>query len=153
MNRTRARFAVLTLGAASLITGCASIPAGDATVSTAAPGVTVASDPATRPAATAPTGPTKASYEITVKTLTKDCFGSAGCVVDVRLNVTMVGEEALNRAAELSVSITGGQDGAEVETITVDDQGKYDAPEVTLQTASNKTKIKAKVTDVEVTDG
>lgn len=156
MIRTATSFALLALGTVAL-NGC-SAPAGDdrvklATPSSAAPAATTSA--AAQPVApiVLPKVPTASAYQIKIKTLSKQCFGSAGCNVSARLTVEIVGTEALTRAAELSVRVTGGMDGAQVETITVDGEGNYSAPEILVQTPNQGAKLRAKITDVELTDG
>lgn len=154
MSRTATTFALLALGTVAL--GGCSAPAGNdrikmATPSSAAP---AASTAAQGPASVSlPPVPTAADYQIKIKTLSKQCFGTAGCNLSVRLSVEVVGTAALTRAAELSVRVTGGMDGAQVETITVDGEGNYSAPEILVQTPNQGSKLRAKITDVELTDG
>lgn len=98
-------------------------------------------------------GPTKADYTIKIKTLSKECFGSAGCNVEARLTVsTTSGPATEGVPVELTVSVTGDEDGPQVETIELDEDGQYYAPEVVLSTKSSKTKVKATITAVEVTN-
>ena len=107
-------------------------------------------DPATQEqtdAAAPDIGP--ANFQITVKTLSKQCFGSAGCNVEIRLGL---GGDADTEgvAAELTVKVTGDESGPLIETISVDEDGNCAVPELTLSTKSSGTKVKAKVTAVEV---
>jgi hypothetical protein len=74
----------------------------------------------------APAGVTAANYTVKAKTLRKQCFGSAGCNVSIRL--TVGGDEATSGvAAELTVQISGDEDGPLVETISLDEDGQYSA--------------------------
>jgi hypothetical protein len=87
-------------------------------------------------------------FEVDVKTLSKQCFGSAGCSVDVRLELAIAAEAAQDRAAEITVSVAGDESGEIIETISVDSDGQYSPPEVSLSTPRSSTKVTATVTDV-----
>jgi hypothetical protein len=95
-----------------------------------------------------PENVTPAAYKLKVKTLKKACFGSAGCNVTVRISIGDVNADALNVAADLTFKVTGAED-AYVDTISIDEDGNYLAPEVDLSTSSAGAKIRARVTDVE----
>jgi hypothetical protein len=125
-------------------------PATTGTGSTSRSAVTTAQPAAaTEPATTEPAAPSASSYGVRVKTLSKQCFGSAGCNVDVRLALSLESADAEGVAADVTVKVTGDESGATIETISVDEDGKYEAPELNLSTRSNATKVKATITDVE----
>jgi hypothetical protein len=133
-------------GAASTTPDTASTSTGSsgakaATSSPAAPVEPVA-DPA-EPAALTP-----GNYSARVKILSKECFGSAGCNVEARVLIS-ADSTADGRPAELTVRVTGPEDGAAIQTIGVDEDGKYSAPELLVSTPRQATKLKAKITDVE----
>lgn len=135
--------------------GAASAGAGDDDAGASAAGSSSSSaGTAAQPAAELPTEPAEPAapviddYQVKVKTLSKHCFGSAGCNVDVRLELVLVGAQAEGQAAEISVTVSGAEDGDTVETINVDEDGKYQAPEVSLSTPRSGTKVKAKITEV-----
>jgi hypothetical protein len=86
---------------------------------------------------------------VAARVLSKQCFGSAGCNVDVRLALSLESADAEGVAADVTVKVTGDESGATIETISVDEDGKYEAPELNLSTRSNATKVKATITDVE----
>lgn len=88
-------------------------------------------------------------YDLTVKTLSKQCFGSAGCSVTVRVTLA-ASERAQEVPAELTIIVSGDEDGAVVETITLDGSGQYTPPEIDLDTPRSSTVVKARITGVEV---
>jgi hypothetical protein len=114
----------------------------------AAPIATTTADEAPVADVTAPTLD-PSNYEVTLKILSKECFGSAGCNVTAR--PVIAGDTATNGvAAELTIEIRGGNDGASVQTITLDESGQYSADEALISTASAGRKLTAKITAVEV---
>lgn len=120
----------------------------------AAPTVTVtAPAPAETPAAVetepaAPAAPVKTDFKLAVKTLKKQCFGSAGCNVTFRIDVTYSGP-ALDPSSdyEVTYAIKGGED-PQSNTFTVTGtQYTYDENEF-IQTSKSSAKLTAVVTDV-----
>lgn len=93
--------------------------------------------------------PTPDDYDVSIKILSKQCFGSAGCNIEARLTLTGLSDAAMNTAAEVTIKVTGSSDGAQIETVELDDEGQYSAPELYLSTNSKASKLKAKVTEVE----
>jgi hypothetical protein len=89
-------------------------------------------------------------YQLKIKTLSKTCFGSAGCNLEIRITATALNPASDGVPVELTFKVTGATDGAQVDTIEVDDSGQYSKPEMLLQTDSRNTKLKAVVTSVEV---
>lgn len=127
---------------APTVTVTVPVPAPAETVTVAPP------EPVDSPP-TVVSAPSARDYTVTPKILSKQCFGSAGCSVDVRLEVA--GNRATdNVAAELTVTVTGDEDGPAIETISLAEDGSYDAPELSLDTRNNSTRITAKVTQVTV---
>jgi hypothetical protein len=86
-------------------------------------------------------------YGVTVKTTRKQCFGSAGCNVTIRL-ILNTSSKAQGVAAEVTVTVKGDESGPIIETISIDESGQYSPEEVSVSTKSSATKITAKVTDV-----
>jgi hypothetical protein len=91
--------------------------------------------------------PDPTDYEVTAKTTSKQCFGSAGCSVTVQL---ILGSNARVNgvAAQVTVTVTGDESGPTIKTIDVTEDGQYSVEEVRLSTPSNGTKVKAQITDV-----
>lgn len=88
-------------------------------------------------------------YSIRVKPLSKQCFGSAGCNFQGRLVLSYKNAAAKDQAAELTVKIFGDESGTLIETISVDETGNYNAPEILVSTSSSATEVTAKVTEVD----
>lgn len=84
---------------------------------------------------------------MSLKTLSKQCFGSAGCSVEVRVELG-VDPAARGQDAEIIVSITGDESGPITERIEVEGD-QYSPPEVSLSTPSEKTKVTVKVVSAE----
>jgi hypothetical protein len=112
--------------------------------------------PSTEPAVTEDTpeptsGPTPATSDIKlkVKVTDKECFGSAGCNVGIKLQLSYSGP-ALSPDDTFAVTyeVTGGEDGPVIGTVEMSN-GQYEVPQETLSTKSSKSKISAKVTGVE----
>lgn len=100
-------------------------------------------------AAAAP--PPLSAFKLTIKTLEKDCFGSAGCNVTYRVVPSFVGPgDPAN--LEVTYTVIGGEDGPVVATFTVDSAGtmSYDS-ENTISTPSARTVLRARVTSIERT--
>jgi hypothetical protein len=92
----------------------------------------------------------KSDFKIGVKTLSKECFGSAGCNVTFRIKPSYEGDQELPTSGEIEVSyeITGLEDPVE-STFTIDDEGTahFDKEE-SGSTESKGDDLGAKVTDV-----
>lgn len=103
-----------------------------------------------RPSATSSVAPpTEAEIHLPVKVLSKECFGSAGCNVSVRVMFEVPDVSKLQGADfEVTYSLEGGTDGAVVGTFEVRN-GRYNAPTSVVQTESSSDEITATVTDVE----
>lgn len=91
----------------------------------------------------------KSDYKATLKVLSKQCFGSAGCNVEARIQLAIVTPDADGKAAEIQVTVKGDESGPVVETISVDEDGNYSAPSVSLSTRRSSTKVTAVVTGAE----
>lgn len=119
------------------------------TTSTKASPAAAASVPDDGPGTAQPEAATvsASNYTAELKTLSKQCFGSAGCSVEVRVELG-VDSVARDIDAEVIVTITGDESGPITQTMVVQ-SGQYDAAEVSLSTPSSKTKISVKVTSAE----
>ena len=85
-----------------------------------------------------------------MKTLQKQCFGSAGCNVTYRVGVDYTGTGALDPAKtyEVTYEVRGVEDGPAVNTLTIEDgQASVDSEEI-ASTPSSATKLTVKVTGV-----
>lgn len=138
---------LLVLGTTSAV--IVSIP-HDSTSPPQASSQASATDPVVPATAESTWTPTAADYGIDIKTLRKQCFGSAGCSVEVRLTVSGNNAAIASVAAELTVRVTGDETGPSIETISLDEAGNYLPVELSLSTRSSTTKVRATVTDVEI---
>jgi hypothetical protein len=87
--------------------------------------------------------PTKKDFKLKVKELSKTCFGSAGCSVDVRVQVTYLGIEDPDpsKTYELTYKIVGGEDQLK-NTIDIVG-GEYEVAEHYVSTFSEGSKLQA----------
>lgn len=93
--------------------------------------------------------PKPGDFTLEVKILDKQCFGSAGCNVTYRIDVAYDGP-ALNPDVtyELIYEVTGGDDGAMINTIEVTgDDATVDSEEF-ASIASSDAVLKATVTEI-----
>jgi hypothetical protein len=96
--------------------------------------------------------PTKADFVVTLKILTKDCFGSAGCNVTYRPILAQnqpAGSFDPSITYDVTYTVGGGVDGAQTDTLYVTGD-VHEAPNDGMaQTGSSGAKLTAKVTTVE----
>lgn len=93
------------------------------------------------------------NVKLDLKVREKQCFGSAGCNVTVQVDPTYVGNQDVSSGSwEITYEIRGGEDGAIIETMTLED-GTWTFPEEqSLQTTSSNTKLTAVATEVYALD-
>jgi hypothetical protein len=93
--------------------------------------------------------PKASDFELTVKTLSKQCFGEAGCNITFRVEVAYGGPKLdPGTTWEVTYEIRGPEDGPQVNTLTVTgDQSSVDQEEM-ASTRSSSVKLRAVVTDV-----
>ena len=160
------RTLVLT-GVAALILGLmiGTAPSGNSATDDAAgpaPTVTVtvpntgpSPDPVVTPTNTPPppapkvVAPTVKDFKLTVKTLTKQCFGSAGCNVTFRILVAYSGPDLdPGKSYEVLYEVRGGEDGPIANKLTVEGGESSVDEEEMVSTPKSSTKLVAVVTDV-----
>lgn len=96
------------------------------------------------------TVPVAKDFKLTVKTLSKKCFGSAGCNVTFRVLVAYSGPTLdPSTSYEVTYEVRGGEDGASVNTLTVEGDQSTVQDEEFVSTPSSKTKLTAVVTSVD----
>lgn len=100
---------------------------------------------------------TKADVALGLKILSKDNFGSAGSLIEYRIDVTLP-NGVLNSLAEdgvweVTYQVLGGEDGATIDTFTVWGNGEYEVPEGMASTPSVNTQLTLKVMEVENISG
>lgn len=108
-------------------------------------------DPVTETTTPAPTAytPKVKDFALTPKILDKECFGSAGCNVEVKVDVTYAGPALSDDDTWLvTYEVTGDEDGSVIGSLELTGD-VYEVNDEFLSTKSSKTKISIKVTDVE----
>ena len=123
------------------------------TITVTAPAVETTAPPA--PATTEPpappvvAAPTVKDFKLTVKTLTKQCFGSAGCNVTFRILVAYSGPDLdPGKSYEVLYEVRGGEDGPIANKLTVEGGESSVDEEEMVSTPKSSTKLVAVVTDV-----
>jgi hypothetical protein len=93
--------------------------------------------------------PTPSDIKLKPKVIDKECFGSAGCNVVFKVDLTY-GGSALDEATTWLVTyeVTGVQDGPMIGSLELTGE-TFTASEEITQTKSSKSKITIKVTDVD----
>ncbi|MET7671473.1 hypothetical protein [Micromonospora luteifusca] len=114
---------------------------------------TSAAAPTTAPATMAPPAPvydtpTKGDFKLKVKTLRKQCFGSAGCNITYRIDVTYVGD-GLDPSStyEVTYEVKGAEDPI-INTFEVTGDSASVQQEETASTKRSGDKLTAVATDV-----
>lgn len=134
---------VIGLAGALLSGGTDDKAAPKATTTTAA-----AAAPVVEATTAEPIAPKASDFKLTPKIVEKNCYGSAGCSITLRVDVAM---EVLpdDDASWLVVyEIRGVEDGPEVGNLTITGD-RVESTEEHVSTASSKSKITIKVTSVE----
>jgi hypothetical protein len=93
----------------------------------------------------------KGDFTIGLKTVSKNCFGSAGCNLVVEPNITYAGAATQLTAygtCSITYTITGGESGDIVETARGTGGMQYRVSQSVLQTKSSGVTPSATVTDV-----
>lgn len=124
---------------------------------TATPAAATTTPPTIQPPIIEPAGPvyvtlSKTNVTVTLKILTKDCFGDAGCNVTYRPVLTQLvpaGSFDPTVTYDVTYQVRGGSDGAQVDTLYVTGD-KYESPSDGIaQTGSSGVNLTAVVTAVE----
>jgi hypothetical protein len=143
-----AGLAVLLLAAAGLA-GWALL--SRPTTPTAAPSPTrinVVAPPNDPPPAVIYSTPSPSDFVLTIKTLEKKCFGSAGCLVTFRIELSYSGPKLDPSVTyEVTYDVTGAEDPLTNTLELTGDEYSTDR-EQTVSTASSKAKLRATVTSV-----
>lgn len=94
--------------------------------------------------------PTKSDFKITLKVVTQDCFGDAGCVVtyEPKLQQLSLGDFDPSVTYDVTYEVRGDQNGPQIDTLQVTGS-KYSSSEGTAQTSSSGVQLRAVITDVE----
>ncbi|WP_326836756.1 hypothetical protein VSH64_17930 [Amycolatopsis rhabdoformis] len=108
----------------------------------------------TPPSTTPPPAIDPAKFTMALKVMSKHCFGSAGCNVEVipddslKYNGPESDLDYYSGGCSLTYQILGDESGEVVETAESSGPGSWQVHSTMLQTTSSKTKISAKVTDI-----
>lgn len=152
---TRKLLAAIALAAFPLGTACTAAPhAAAPSPSASAPSISAepVSDPTTESPAYADPRPSDFTMKLKIKR--KHCFGSAGCNVDVEPDLSYGGILPIDpdKSYEITYQINGDESGPVIETISLTDGTSMEYYPSSLSTASSRTKITGKVTDVSETN-
>lgn len=97
---------------------------------------------------------TKDDFKLKMKITKKQCFGSAGCNVSIKVDVAYAGAgevDDLPSNISITFDVKGAEDGVYTSTIDLED-GRYSPDTTVLSTRSSKSKLSAKITDIEASD-
>ncbi|SBT40647.1 hypothetical protein [Micromonospora auratinigra] len=130
---------------AAAVTSAAPTPAMTTSAPTTAP---VAAPATTEPPALSYDAPTKSDFKLKVKILSKACFGSAGCNVTYRINVTYTGAGLdPSRTYEVTYQVKGAEDPI-INTFEVTGDSASVQQEEMASTRRSGDKLTAVVTEV-----
>jgi hypothetical protein len=111
--------------------------------------------PATTPEVYSPPSPkyvvpTKRDLKITLKILTQDCFGDAGCNVSYRPQLTQlsVGDFDPSITYDVTYEVRGVEDGPQIDTMQMTGS-KYESSEGFASTASSGSRLSAVITSID----
>ncbi|MGW1730023.1 MULTISPECIES: hypothetical protein [unclassified Streptomyces] len=152
---TRKLLATIALIALPLGTACTAAPQATAP-SPSAPATTTSPEPVSDPTTETPAyaDPSPSDFTMKFKIKRKHCFGSAGCNVDVEPDLSYKGILSIDpdKSYEITYQINGDESGPVIETISLTNGTSMEYYPSSLSTASSRTKITGKVTDVAETN-
>jgi hypothetical protein len=94
--------------------------------------------------------PLATDFALSVKVLEKTCYGSAGCNLSYRVKVGYGGEPLdPSKTYELTYEVRGGEDGPQVNTLTVQGDSSQVDEEELISTKSSKAKLSVVVLSIE----
>lgn len=140
--------AALTLAICATLTACGGEPPADSTKPAQTPWPTYVAPTNTVPLYTPP-APKPTDFTLTTKTLSKECFGSAGCNVTYRIKASWTGSLDPAKTYEVSYEVRGVEDGPAVGTIDVTGDSYETSDEEIASTTSRSRKLTVVVTGVE----
>jgi hypothetical protein len=90
-------------------------------------------------------------FEVKLKVTSKQCFGSAGCNLQVKTTLSAVGTVSLDPSVtyELTYELLGGESGPIVDTMELTGDQYSGGGTQFLSTPSSGTKIRARITSIE----
>lgn len=94
--------------------------------------------------------PEAKDFTVGLRTISKHCFGSAGCTTVVEPEISFISGNTLTSGygCDITYTITGDESGEIVETATNAGGTSYTAHRTVVSTPGSKTKIGASVTSV-----
>lgn len=92
--------------------------------------------------------PVLANFKLSVKTLEKQCFGSAGCNVTYRVDVTYIGTLDPAKTYRVTYEVRGVDDGPQINNFTVTGDTASVESEEFASTKNKSAKLTVKATDV-----
>lgn len=96
-----------------------------------------------------PVAPAPTDFEVNLKVTSKECFGSAGCLVTFVIDPVYLGDTStLEGQWTVTYEIEGTQDGPYINSFDLDGDSVYYDKEEMVQTPSSSSKLAAEVTDV-----
>lgn len=131
--------------AAGLLSGSDDKQTGSGTAATKATTQAMAAPVATTDD---PTPPKVSDFTLTPKIVEKNCYGSAGCSITLRVEVTMEVLPDSDASWLVVYEIRGVEDGPEVGNLTITGD-RIEGTEENVSTSSSKSKITIKVTSIE----
>jgi hypothetical protein len=93
--------------------------------------------------------PDVSDFELTVKTLSKQCFGSAGCSITYRIQAGWDGSYDPDRTYEVVYEVRGDESGPQTNNFTVTGDEYQSSQEEIASTRSSGVKLTARVISVE----
>jgi hypothetical protein len=93
--------------------------------------------------------PEPSDFELTVKTLSKQCFGSAGCSLTYRIQAGWDGTYDPDKTYEVVYEVQGDESGPQTNNFTVTGDKYQVEQEESASTRSAGVKLTARVTSVE----
>ncbi|WP_430477289.1 hypothetical protein ACQZM9_00105 [Streptomyces sp. P11-1] len=129
----------------------ASVTAGSPSANATPSAVATTEEVAEAPEEVFNSNPVAEDFTVTLKTTSKQCFGSAGCNITVEPKVSYAGLLPLDPGKEYSITyeVHGSEDGSIIQTMELSDQTSLSYRPTVLSTSTSKAKLTAKVTDVE----
>jgi hypothetical protein len=112
---------------------------------------TVAQEETEEPAELYNTAPAPEDFTLSLKTTSKQCFGSAGCNVTVEpeLGYDSILPVDPDETYSITYEVQGGSDGPIIKTMELSDQTSLSYQPVVMSTDKSSAKLTAKVTAVE----
>lgn len=93
--------------------------------------------------------PEPSDFELTVKTLSKQCFGSAGCDITYRIQAGWDGTYDPDKTYEIVYEVRGDESGPQTNNFTITGDEYQVSQEETASTRSSGVKLTARVVSVE----